>query len=48
METAPVWEAVLGRSYPTNDDFERDFGRRCPPIPGRRGGTGDGASGELV
>jgi spore photoproduct lyase len=29
METAQVWEAVLGRSYKTNDLFERDFARRC-------------------
>ncbi len=34
METAEVWRAVLGRSYPTNEEFERDFGRCCPPIPG--------------
>jgi spore photoproduct lyase len=29
METAPVWEAVLGHSYPTNDLFEQDFARSC-------------------
>jgi len=29
METAPIWEAVLGRSYGTNEAFEQDFGRRC-------------------
>jgi spore photoproduct lyase len=31
METAPVWEAVLGRSYATNLLFEQDFARRCLP-----------------
>ena len=29
METAPVWLAVLGRAYATNELFERDFARRC-------------------
>ncbi len=29
METAPVWEAVLGRAYATNELFEQDFARRC-------------------
>ena len=33
METAPIWKAVLGRSYPTNEDFELAFACRCPPIP---------------
>jgi spore photoproduct lyase len=27
METATVWQAVLGRSYATNELFERDFAR---------------------
>jgi len=27
METAPVWQAVLGRSYETNDGFADDFGQ---------------------
>jgi len=25
METEAIWRQVLGFSYPTNDDFERDF-----------------------
>ena len=31
METAPVWQAVLGRAYATNELFEEDFARRCLP-----------------
>jgi len=29
METTAVWEAVLGRTYATNELFEKDFARRC-------------------
>jgi len=28
MEKSAIWERVLGRAYPDNESFERDFGRR--------------------
>ena len=34
MEKASIWEAVLGRSYATNDAFEQDFAHRCRPVRG--------------
>lgn len=37
METAPIWEAVLGRSYTTNEDFERAFARHDVGQAGRTG-----------
>lgn len=33
METDRIWRQVFGRSYVTNEDFELDFLRRCPPRP---------------
>ena len=29
MERAPIWEAVFGRCYASNEAFEQDFARRC-------------------
>lgn len=29
MEGAPIWEQVLGRAYPTNEEFERALARHC-------------------
>jgi spore photoproduct lyase len=38
METAAIWEAVFGRSYARNEEFEQAFARRAagyePPAPG--------------
>jgi spore photoproduct lyase len=33
METDEIWRQVFGRSYATNEEFELDFLRRCPPRP---------------
>jgi spore photoproduct lyase len=33
METDEIWRRVFGRSYSTNEEFELDFLRRCPPRP---------------
>jgi spore photoproduct lyase len=33
METDEIWRRVFGRSYATNEEFELDFLRRCPPRP---------------
>ncbi|MGB3563857.1 MAG: spore photoproduct lyase family protein [Thermoanaerobaculia bacterium] len=33
METDEIWRQVFGRSYATNEEFELDFLRRCPPTP---------------
>ena len=29
MEKSSIWEAVFGRSYASNADFDKDFARRC-------------------
>ena len=29
MEAAPIWEQVLGRAFPTNEEFERAFASHC-------------------
>ena len=31
METAAIWQKVLGQAYPTNELFEQDFLDRCLP-----------------
>ena len=28
MEKEIIWEAVFGYGYPTNEEFEKEFGRR--------------------
>jgi spore photoproduct lyase len=33
METDEIWRQVFDRSYATNEEFELDFLRRCPPSP---------------
>ena len=33
METDEIWRQVFGHSYATNEEFELDFLRRCPPRP---------------
>jgi spore photoproduct lyase len=33
METDEIWRQVFGHSYATNEEFELDFLRRCPPTP---------------
>ena len=35
METAAIWQQVLGFAYPTNSEFETDFLARCLPTPTR-------------